>query len=360
MTVFNNRGNTYCDGRLSPIVAPGDTIGIELKGFSAHVDVEVNATHMSGVTRNIQAIGTVVAGAVAPPPRVGAFQVNNVGSAYFDYALTDRTQWPNGCYTLQAIDVTGGARIATTTIAVDAKVSAQENVQSHPRWTHPQLDIVRQATGEAVAEAGQAVEIFGRGFGAHENIEIEVTEPDGSGIAPSIPSPFPMLQTNNAGEFYFQFAFDDQHPKGRYEFTATGQATDFEATTAFELAPRGANAPSWSILRVIVPTDGRDIQRTVFEVQGQRFQPGEDINIQITLPDGSIYPPVPHAVRKADAMGTFFDKITLNEALPVGEYSFTATGQNSGRVANARVILDAGPVKPPFTNTYPTTPQPAN
>lgn len=341
LAVFNNRGNTYCDGRVAPIVFQGDTIGIQLRGFPANANVVVNAVYPDSRIFNVQSVGHVVG--IAENPE-GTVSIGSGGSAYFDYVTTN--EWPLGCYTFESMD-TGKHRSATAAIAVAAPGSpeaqpiagAQNEHDLDSVWKDPALIVVNQETGAAKAKAGEQVELFGEGFGANEDIAITITQPDGSVLTGS--ESIPDQRTNNAGEFYFAFTFNQMRPLGRYVFAATGKNSGFRSVVPFELANESAPTPAWSMVRVVIPPDGRGVQRTTFQVQGQRFVPGERIAIQLTLPDGSKRDIKDQIT--ADNTGHFSVNIELNEQLPAGKYIFAATGGTSKRSGSADIVLDGSP-----------------
>ncbi len=341
LAIFNNRGNTYCDGRVAPIVFQGDTIGIQLRGFPANANVVVNAVYPDERIFNVQSVGHVVG--IAENPE-GTVSIGNGGSAYFDYVTTN--EWPLGCYTFESMD-TEKRRLATAAIAVAALGSpeaqpiagAQSEHDIDSEWKQPALMVVNQETGAAVAKAGEQVELFGEGFGANEDIAITITQPDGSVLTGN--ESIPNQRTNNAGEFYFAFKFNEMRPTGRYVFAATGKNSGFRSSVPFELTDESAPAHTWSMVRVVIPPDGRGVQRTVFQVQGQRFVPSERIAIQLTLPDGSKRDIKDQVT--ADSTGHFSVNMVLNEQLPAGKYIFVATGGTSKRSASADIVLDGSP-----------------
>jgi hypothetical protein len=81
------------------------------------------------------------------------------------------------------------------------------------------------------------------------------------------------------------------------------------------------------VLRVSSPADRGAGQRNIFEIQGERFAPGERIDLWVNFPDGAVRG-LPSQF--ADAGGMFYIEMATDEVLAVGEYKVTAKGDQSG------------------------------
>jgi hypothetical protein len=178
---------------------------------------------------------------------------------------------------------------------------------------------------------GATVDIFGRGFLAREVISVWITAPDGTVLD------YPQQQASDVGSFESTFLFTEQHPTGRYAFTALGTQSGYQVIDHFDLDSRSSTPEGWAQLRVATPASGD--QRTSFEVQGKRFDALERVDIWVTLPDGSVRG-LPSQF--ANEYGEFFAVLYLDERLPTGVYDVTAKGAASNRLVIAQISLESG------------------
>jgi hypothetical protein len=178
---------------------------------------------------------------------------------------------------------------------------------------------------------GATVDIFGRGFLAREVISVWITAPNGAVLD------YPQQQASDVGSFESTFLFTEQHPVGRYAFTALGTQSGYQVIAHFNLDSRSSTPEGWAQLRVATPASGD--QRTSFELQGKRFDALERVDIWVTLPDGSVRG-LPSQF--ANEYGEFFAVLYLDERLPTGVYDVTAKGAASNRLVIAQISLESG------------------
>ena len=94
--------------------------------------------------------------------------------------------------------------------------------------------------------------------------------------------------TNNYGEFVATFEFSANNPVGNYNFTAKGASSGYMVIAPMHLNAQPIQTQGWSTLRVAFPGDQADPQRKEFEIQGDRFSPGERVDIWVNFPNGIV------------------------------------------------------------------------
>lgn len=100
------------------------------------------------------------------------------------------------------------------------------------------------------------------------------------------------------------------------------------------------------MLRVAFPASKQSAQRSVFEVQAERFRPYERVDVWVTMPDGAVRGLPSQYV---DQFGSFYTDLYLDERLPTGVYKFTAKGADSGTLIITSLTLNqTGNVTPNY------------
>jgi hypothetical protein len=329
-----------CD-RTGETVAAGyqdSYFGAEAQGFWDNEPVIVSFTFPDGrvfspeVTDNLE-VNTPLGldGVIDMPPNFPwVFYINPGGDYYSTFPTSNK--WPNGCYTFTVHGLRSG-REASSEFVVIPQIGAA------PDPGPTTLRVEDNTTGDPSGLHGATVDIFGRGFLAQEVISVWITAPDGTVLD------YPQQQASDVGSFESTFLFTEQHPVGRYAFTALGTRSGYQVISYFDLGARSSTPYGWASLRVASPSFGE--QRTSFEVQGKRFDADERVDIWMTLPDGSVRG-LPSQV--ANEFGEFFAVLYLDERLPTGLYHVTAKGADSGRLVIADLSLEAGS---PNVDNYP-------
>jgi hypothetical protein len=323
----------------------GNTFGIELQGFLDSEQVAISFTFPDGrvfsptPAQLIDANSLVPAGAIngldgvidMPPNFPFVFPASRGGDYYNDFVTTGR--WPYGCYTFTARGLTSSRQASGSFVLIPGG-------GPRPNVGPTTLSVQDNTTGDPSGQQGTLVDIFGRGFLGQEVVSVWITAPDGTVID------YPQQITSDIGSFQSTFRFSGDYPVGYYTFTALGTLSGYRVFGTFNLTSRPVTQTGFAALRVVVPFG--DNQRTVFEVQGKRFNPAERVDIWMTLPDGSVRG-LPSQF--ANEYGEFFADLYLDERLPTGFYQFTAKGSESGRLVIAPLTLDPG--SPNVTDTTP-------
>jgi hypothetical protein len=318
------------------------SFGVELQNFWAQERVAISITFPDGrvfspsvaqladnnslLPYNSAGVRNGLDGVIDMPANVPYVQPSSVGGDYYArFTITSR--WPYGCYTLTARGL-GSSRQAQSSFVVTPRVGAA------PNPGQATLTIQDNTTGDQSSQQGAIVNIFGRGFVARELISIWMTAPDGT----VTPYPYQPV-SSDIGSFAETFTFNALFPTGVYKFTALGNQSGYQVIADFNLTSRPSNTSGWAQLRVAFPADTGGAQRTFFEVQGKRYNPGERVDIWMTLPDGAVRG-LPSQF--ANEFGEFYAVLYLDERLPVGEYDFTGKGASSGFLVITTLFLERG------------------
>jgi hypothetical protein len=96
------------------------------------------------------------------------------------------------------------------------------------------------------------------------------------------------------------------------------------ASPAFAYGP---NAPFITVSISVVPPGGS------LTVNGQGFQPGEGITLQL------FSTPVTLGTTTADPTGAFSTSVTIPASTPVGNHTIVATGNTSGTTASTGIVV---------------------
>lgn len=360
LTILNHRGNTSCGEQTAPIVVPGDTIGIDIRGFHKQDPVTVNVILPDGRIFKLDEMnGTRTL-------TTTEMRTDDGGSFYMEYATTSgaeaETDWPLGCYTL----VAQGKQSKSIAKAAMAVLNSEEAIVSTDEYTKTAtfsgalLHVVDHETGQSQATQPDKVDMFGIGFAANETVSLEVTMPDGT------TQEFPSQQTSIIGEFQYTtvFTFTKPLPAGIYTFTAVGETSDYSTTATFAIMQPTQGETSWSAVRILeFPMQTDALTKTV-QVQGRRFRPGEVVVITITptsaMTQTSIITQTSAITQtnnaqlftttlfaEADTSGNFAVTVPVKRALQA--YTVRAQGSESDRVAEATVTSSVSEPMPTVT-----------
>jgi hypothetical protein len=321
-----------CD-RTGETVAAGyqdSYFGAEAQGFWDNEPVTVSFTFPDGrvfspvVTDNFVANTPIgLDGVIDMPPNFPwVFFINPGGDYYSTFPTSNK--WPYGCYTFTVHGVRSGRQASSEFVVVP-------HIGAAPDPGPTTLRVEDNTTGDPSGLHGAKVDIFGRGFLAQEVISVWITAPDGAVLD------YPQQQASDVGSFESTFLFTEQHPVGRYAFTALGTRSGYQVIAYFDLSARSSTPYGWAQLRVASPASSD--QRTSFEVQGKRFDANERVDIWVTLPDGSVRG-LPSQF--ANEFGEFFAVLYLDERLPTGQYHVTAKGADSNRLVISDLSLESG------------------
>jgi hypothetical protein len=326
-------GTATCQrtGQVAPASFQDESIGLALRQFQDNEQVYISFTFPDGRIFS----PTVADGRVFPPNGLDGLVdlpsnfpwlagVSNGGDYYFTFQVSNR--WPYGSYTFSALGATSGRtaqacfvvqpRSGPAPNAGQAVFTAEDNVTGDPSGLH-----------------GGTVNLFGRGFRGQEIIDLWITAPDGSVID------YPSQFTSDIGSFAATFVFDERFPVGNYAFTALGRSSGYQVITRFNLASRPSTPSGWAALRVAWRANATAPQTGNFELQGQFFDPFEQVSVWVTLPDGSVRG-LP--IQQTNQFGEFFAIVALDQRLPTGVYSITAEGLSSRRLVITQVTVAAG------------------
>ncbi|SRR6266545_4810458 len=120
----------------------------------------------------------------------------------------------------------------------------------------------------------------------------------------------------------------------------------------------GTSIPSgWAKLKVAYPYPAATTQNgNAIAVSGTLFSPNEPVGVWLTLPDGAVRG-LPTQV--ADGNGDFYAVLSIDERLPLGAYSLTASGVGSGRLVITQFSVGGGTFEgvPPDPVSDPASPQ---
>ena len=176
--------------------------------------------------------------------------------------------------------------------------------------------------------------IHGVNFYPNEQVGIWITQPDGSVIG------HPTQVASDAGNIESSFQFTSAHQTGKYTFTAYGLTSHYQVFAPFELRS-GVSIPSgWAQLRVAYPFPAATTQNgSAIAVSGTLFKPNEPVGIWITMPTGAVRG-LP--TQLADGNGDFHAELAIDERLPLGTYSLTASGVQSGRLVITQFDVSGG------------------
>ncbi|RRR70540.1 MAG: hypothetical protein EI684_13220 [Candidatus Viridilinea halotolerans] len=316
-------------------------LGLVLRNFWDNEGVFISITFPDGRTFSPR----VADGRVLPPQGLDGLidmpanfpwftPTSNGGDYYFTMRASNR--WPYGSYLFTARGRASNRQTQGCFVLVP-------RVDPAPAASPATLIVEDNTTGDRSGLHGATVNIFGRGFRGQERITVWITAPDGTVL------PYPDQFTSDVGSFASTFVFDSRFPTGEYAFTARGWASNYQVITRFRLSPQTSTPTGWAQLRVAWRANETANQNQEFELQGQFFDPLEQIRIWATLPDNSIRD-LP--LQQANTFGEFFAVIALDQRLPVGTYSFTARGLNSGRLVIDQVNVTQG--SPNITNFNPS------
>jgi hypothetical protein len=356
-TVYTTAGTASCFGTSVPATFQDAKIGLELLYFEGYDDVFVDITFPDGRIYTQKAAfgpsGNVdlgLGGVIDQP--INAPSVTDVYGGQTFVPLFVTNDFPYGCYRVAARSSTHNALSAFAVIARKDPI---------PFGGQAKLRIEDRTTGALTVQHGGAVNVIGEGFRAQERVFVWITAPDGAVL--NWPEQFndpalaAQMVTNDAGRFVASFEFASYNSVGLYQFTAKGEQSGYTVIAPITLVARPVQQTGWAALRVAFPADMGAAQRSTFEVQGERFSPGERIDLWVNFPDGSVRG-LPSQF--ADAGGMFYVELATDEVLPVGEYKMTAKGANSGSLVITSFYLEqtsgVNPI-PPLPSADPFDPR---
>lgn len=329
--VLGTTQSNSCGSNLTTAGYQDEQFGLVLRQFWDNEEIVVSFTFPDGRVFS----PTVADGRVSAPVGLDGLvdmptnfpwvaSVSNGGDYYYTFLASKR--WPYGCYNFSAYGLRSG-RQAQGGFALLPRVGAAPNAGPAV------LSIEDNTTGDPSGLHGSTANIFGRGFRGQERVDIWITAPDGAVID------YPSQFTSDVGSFESTFVFDERFSTGRYAFTALGKSSGYQVIGYFNLASRPSQQSGWARLRVAwrYPATARQDQQ--FEIQGQYFDPYEQISVWATLPDGSVHG-LP--IQQANEFGEFYSLVGLDTRLPTGLYSFTAQGLSTRRLVITQLDVDPG------------------
>jgi hypothetical protein len=314
--------------------------GTELHGFLDQETVSVSVQFPDG--RIFSVLDTLLLDGVVnlPPHYTTVYDSDVAGDLYFELPVTNK--WPYGCYKLSAVGL-GSGQTAVGYLVV------KPQGPSAPSASPAKLVAWNNGTFNAGAPHGSLVNIHGTGFLPNEVVSVWITQPNGAVID------YPQQITSDAGNFESSFVFSEAYPTGRYTFTALGTISGYQVFAPFDLQANSSTPSGWAQLRVAYPFPAKTNQNDWIDVSGTLFSPGETVGLWMTLPDNSVRG-LPSQI--ADGNGDFFVDIDLDERLPVGHYSVTAKGLDSGRLVIATFDVTGGQFEGYDANTAGAPPVP--
>jgi len=311
-------------------------VGSELHGYWRGEHVTVSFEFPDGRLFSGTA-AELLDGVVDMPPNYATdYFANPGGDLYFEHPITNK--WPFGCYTFFA-----HGDSSNQTAVGNFVVLGQLGV---PGPNPATLNVWNNGTSDSFAIHDSLVMIHGANFRPDEGVSIWVTQPNGTVID------YPQQITSNTGSFESTFQFTSVHQTGRYTFTALGISSGYQVFAPFELRPGSSTPSGWATLRVAYPSTNV-ASPGVCEIVGSLFAPNERIDLWMTLPGNGVRD-LPSQM--GDDNGNFFATIALDERLPLGHYSITAKGANSGRlvISSFDVFPGVGPIEVVPTDTPPS------
>jgi hypothetical protein len=327
-TVYTVHGATtaICDqsGSFAAADYQDSFFGSELHGFWDREPIEISFEFPDGRIFSPFAAFLLDGVVDLPPNYKTVYDADIAGDLYFEYPITNK--WPYGCYTFTAQGTRSG-QTARGNFVVTARTG------SAPNPSPAKLNIWRNGTFDSFGIHDSQVNINGRFFFPNEVISIWITQPDGTVID------YPQQIASDIGNFESTFNFTSAHQTGRYTFTALGTRSGYQVFAPFDLRAGSSTPSGWATLRVAAPSPAAVSQNGGIALTGALFSPGEPVGIWLTLPDNAVRG-LP--TQLADGNGDFFTVVQFDERLPVGHYSVTASGVNSGRLVIGSFDLTEG------------------
>jgi len=302
------------NGSQAPAGYQDGYFGSELHGFWDRESIEISFRFPDGRTFSPFAAFLLDGVVDMPPNYKTVYDADVAGDLYFEYPITNK--WPYGCYIFTAVGTRSG-QTASGQFVVTPRPSAG------PDPSPARLDAWRNGTFESAGEHDSTVNLHGRFFFPNEVVSIWITQPDGTVLN------YPQQIASDVGNFESSFTFTNAHMTGHYTFTALGTRSGYQVFAPFELRGRTSTPSGWATLRVAAPYSAATSQHGGIAITGSLFSPGEPVGLWMTLP-GNAVRGLP--TQLADGNGDFFTVIDLDERLPVGHYSVTASGVTSGRL----------------------------
>lgn len=330
ITIFTGGSTRDCGGMPAAATFQVRTITLDVQGFRSNAasDVTIDVTFPDGrvlsfaATQRNPSVGsapTYVDGVLDQPLNGPTAFPTGQGGGFSTPFFVDG-DFPYGCYSVTARG-SGKTAMARFIVLPGGQPGANPGLAG--------LHVSDGTTGDSSSQQGALVDIHGLGFMAGEFVAVWVTAPDGAVLAwpqTLTPTEAQNFITGSDGRFVATFEFSGVNPTGLYQFTALGQQSGYRVITPFRLTARPVVVRGPAALRVAAPADKGGQQRTFFQIQGERFNPYERVDVWATLPDESVRG-LPS--QYADQFGAFFADVALDETLPVGLYQFTAQGADS-------------------------------
>lgn len=284
------------------VARQNDTIVLEGSGFMPNEMVAIWITYPNFEVYTVAEVETNAAGDFSLP---------------FVLDRLDATFTPTGKYTYTARGKTSGREVyADVQVEIGAAPAASEEV------------VITVEPGRD--SQGSFFTIRGANFGASEMLALWLRYPDNTVAEQG------RIQAGPDGSFEYVI-YTDGSPTGRYAFTARGLSTDLVGIVEFEVTVSDLTVPTGSASLVVSP--GSEPQRSIAIFEGTGFQPGETVTVWVTLPDNST---MTIGNAEVDASGAFVASLYLGEQDPVGQRTYTAYGNTSGRRAIAEFTLIPG------------------
>jgi hypothetical protein len=292
----------------------GTQVSFDFSGYAAGETVAVAVTYPDGRVLDLaSAINADGLTSPVPPQIASPLKADEGGDIYFVYKPGRR--WPAGCYTFTTLGLTSGKQDTSYLVILpDATPVASQATLS---------------VGPATAPRGAMVELTGSGYLASELISLTAKLPDGTRESlPQVPV------ASLSGKFTLSIKFSDTRQLGNYTFIAQGRSSGFLATADFVLVGAPVVTPTLK-LQILVAPDKLNSTSHRVEIQGEKFNPGEGVTLQLVVPaptptHGVVYP---LATIKADVNGKIAVAFTLDQRYPSGNYTVRAEGGVSGKVA---------------------------
>lgn len=296
----------------------------ELHGFWDRETVQISFKFPDGRIYSPSA-SELLDGVVNLPPNYKVnYQADIGGDLYFEFPISNK--WPYGCYTFDAVGLQSGQSASGQFV-----VAPRQGGDPYP--SPAKLNVWRNGSFEASGQHGSTANIQGRFFFPNEVISVWITQPDGSVID------YPQQIASDTGNFESSFTFTEAHMTGRYMFTALGTRSGYQVFAPFDLQARPSTTSGWATLTVAAPSPATTSQNGGVVLSGSMFVPGEPVGLWMTMPNNAVrgFP-----TQLADGNGDFYSVVQFDERLPVGHYSVTASGVNSGRLVISGFDISSG------------------
>ncbi len=298
------------DGLAVPAASQTESITIQLDGFANPAEVALWLTLPDGRAYDLESAQTLDGVYDLVVDQQTRYRVE--GSGALSYALSP--QLPLGCQRLTVHSFSDDATIvrAFAIVPGDPPTNSSATVSATP----------------ARLRQNERVTLSAQGFDDGETLALWLTQPDGSVLD--------LGQLANAGgaATSVELLLPSWLPTGRHSVSAQGLSSGRLASASIELLP-GQDVQPQGPAQLLVQYS-RNLQRSVFLVNGTGYAVDESVSFWLTYPSGKV---LALGDRQTDSQGAIGIGFILNEQFPVGAYHISARGNSSARVAVAPIYL---------------------